>query len=354
MKRRSFLKVFSSVTGGLAISGERAVSADSPAATTPPARAEAMPRRVLGRTGQQVSVVGFPGLALVNCDQKRGTEGLHEAFDRGINYFDIAPAYGNGQCETRMGIGLQGLERARYFLACKTKMRDAEGARRELENSLRLLKTDHFDLYQMHHLVRPEEVKKALGPGGALETFLKAREEGKVKWLGFSAHTTKAALEAMRGFRFDTVMFPINFVEYYRKEFGKAVLELAAEQGAAVLAIKAMSRGTWPAGVERPRRWWYRSVEDDLEVNLAWRWTLSQRGVVAGFPPSYLDLVDKAIAAAKTFRPVTEAESEELKRIAGTTDSIFTREEASVANSGVRPPRAYHEHPHECDDGHWG
>ena len=84
-----------------------------------------------------------------------------------------------------MGIGLQGLDRSKYFLACKTKKRDKEGAREELEHSLKLLKTDHFDLYQLHHLVRPAEVKQALGPGGAMETILKAKEEGKIKYIGF-------------------------------------------------------------------------------------------------------------------------------------------------------------------------
>jgi len=196
-------------------------------------------------------------------------------------------------------------------------------------------------------------VKQALGPGGAIETFLKAREEGKIKYIGFSAHTTKAALEAMRGFQYDTVMFPINFVEYYLKDFGKAVLELANEQGAGVLAIKAMSRGTWPQGVDRPRKWWYRSVEDELEVNMAWRWTLSQKGVVAGFMPSFLDLVEKAVTAAKAFRPVSDGEIEELKRVAKTSDSIFTREEAMVAmNAPYYHGHVLADYRHECDSGH--
>jgi len=352
MKRRTFLKTVGGVTGGLALSADRGLAADLAAKPGPSTPGDSVPKRVLGRTGQQVSVVGFPGLALIQYDQARCTEGLHRAFDRGINYFDIAPAYGNGQCETRMGIGLQGLDRSRYFLACKTKMRDKDGARKELENSLRLLKTDHFDLYQMHHLVRVADVQKALGPGGALETFLKAKEEGKIKYIGFSAHTTKAALEALRGFNFDTVMFPINFVEFFLRDFGKDVMALANSQGAALLAIKAMSRGTWPKDVEHARKWWYRSVEDDLEVNLAWRFVLSQPGVVAGFPPSYLDLLDKAIQAVQSLRPITPGEIAELKRVAQTTGSIFIREEEQAEKSaaaGSRHGWAYHEHPHECD-----
>jgi len=333
MERRLFLKGVGGVAGGVALpvgvslGGETSQSKpDSPASD-----ASGLPRRRLGRTGAMVSIVGFPGLSLIHYDQKECNAGIHKAFDEGVNFFDVAPAYGNGQAETKMGIGLAGLDRSRYFLACKTKKRDRDGARKELEQSLRLLKTDYFDLYQMHHLVRPDEVKQALGPGGAIETFLKAKEQGKVRHLGFSAHTTKAALEALRGFAFDTVMFPINFVEYYLRDFGKEVLALAAERGAAVLAIKPMSRGAWPEGVPRTRKWWYRSVEEPKEVSLAMRFTLSLPGVVSGIPPAFLDLLDKAIVAARSYQPPTEAELDELKQIAKDCTSIFQREEALVA-----------------------
>jgi predicted aldo/keto reductase-like oxidoreductase len=307
-----------------------------------------LPRRVLGRTGQKLSVIGFPGLALINYDQERGTAALRDAFERGVNYFDVAPAYGNGQCETKMGLGLQGLDRGKYFLACKTKKRDKDGARQELENSLKLLKTDHFDLYQMHHLVQPAQVKQALGPGGALETFLKAKEEGKIKWIGFSAHTTKAALEALKGFKFDTVMFPINFVEYYTRGFGKEVLALANEQGAAVVAIKPLSWGTWPKGEKKTREWWYRTVEERKDIQLAMRFTLSQQGVVAAIPTSYLDLLDRTIEAARGFKPLDEPATEQLKQMAANRDSIFLAEEQQVALGLPHWKAVYPDSPHEC------
>jgi aryl-alcohol dehydrogenase-like predicted oxidoreductase len=346
MKRRTFLKTVSGVTGGLALRPDGPLHA---AATAPSAdNVAGLPRRPLGRLGVKLSTVGFPGLSLVHYDQSQCTNGLHKAFERGVNYFDVAPAYGNGEAETKMGIGLVGLDRSRYFLACKTKMRDKDGARQELERSLKLLKTDHFDLYQMHHLVKPEDVRRALGPGGALETFLKAREEGKVKYLGLSAHSTKAALEALKGFHFDTVMFPINFVEYYLRDFGKEVLGLADERGTAVLAIKPMSRGLWPEGAKPARKWWYRSVEEEREVSLAWRFTLSQKGVVAGIPPSFLDLLDKAIVAAGSYRPPTEAELEELKQIAKNGRSLFVKEDAQVASGSPCGPGLAH-NPHAVD-----
>lgn len=352
MKRRAFLKTVGGVAGGLALSADERLIAEKPDSSPPADAVAGLPRRTLGRTGQKLSTVGFPGLALIHYDQKQCNDGIRKAFDQGVNYFDVAPAYGNGQCETKMGIGLAGLERSRYFLACKTKKRDKDGARKELEQSLKLLKTDHFDLYQMHHLVKPEDVKQALGPGGAIETLLKAKEEGKVKYLGFSAHTTKAALGALRGFAFDTVMFPINFVEFYLRDFGKEVLALAAERGAAVLAIKPMSRGAWRQGVQRTRKWWYRSVEEEKEVSLAMRFTLSQPGVVAGIPPSFLDLLDKAIQGARSYRAPTESELNELKQIANTCESIFQREDAQVACASQCHGPAFPDSPHECGGGH--
>jgi predicted aldo/keto reductase-like oxidoreductase len=349
MDRREFLKVVGGMAGACAL-GAQTVLADTTAGSpTKPAQLNGLPKRVLGRTGERVSVVGFPGLALRHYDQDRCTAGLHQAFDRGLNYYDVAPAYGrDGECEIKMGVGLQGINRSDIFLACKTKMRDKEGARKELERSLKRLKTDHFDLYQMHCLRTPAEVKQALGPGGAIETFVKAKEEGKVRYFGFSAHTTKGALEAMRGFRFDTVMFPISFVDYYEMGFGKPVLDLANEQGAAVLAIKPLSMGAWPQGAERQRKWWYRTTETPEEVSLAMRFALSLEGVVAGIPPSFLDLVDKAIDAAYSYQPITTAETQKVQEMAGTCKALFRREEERVARGHLFDSPVYPDSPHEC------
>jgi len=125
MKRRSFLKIAGGVATGYAIGAQPILAGQ---------KAGELPRRVLGRTGQKVSVVGFPGLALSNYDQEQCNKGLVNAFERGLNYYDVAPAYGkDGDCEKKMGVGLQAIDRSKIFLACKTKMRDAEGARKELE-----------------------------------------------------------------------------------------------------------------------------------------------------------------------------------------------------------------------------
>jgi aryl-alcohol dehydrogenase-like predicted oxidoreductase len=342
MKRRTFLKA----VGGTAVTSQTVISAaDGKDTTTDIA---GIPQRALGKSGKKVSIVCFPGLALRNYEQEEGAEGLHQAFDNGITHFDVAPAYGkDGLCEVRMGIGMKGIPRDKYFLSCKTKMRDAAGAKEELDRSLKRLNTDHFDLYQLHCLKHPDEVKEAFGPGGAMETIFKAREEGKIGLIGFSAHTTKGALAAMKEYKFDTVMFPINFVELFTIGYGKAVLDLAAEQDVPVLAIKAMSRGRWKEGVERTRKWWYRSVETKNEVSMAIRYALSQSTVKTIVPPSFLDLVDKAVVAARDYSPITAPEEEELRQIAAESESVFRREEEQVAGKHPRHRLLYPDSPHD-------
>jgi aryl-alcohol dehydrogenase-like predicted oxidoreductase len=336
MKRRVFLKTVGSAAGAAALGVPEMFAAGEPADKT----AE-LPRRELGRTGKRLSVVGFPGLALTKCDQEKGTEALHKAFDRGVNYFDVAPNYGNGDAEIKMGIGLQGLDRTKYFLACKTHKRDQAGAQLELDRSLQRLKTDHFDLYQLHHLVTPAEVRQALGPGGAMDVVLKARDQGKLKYIGFSAHTTKGALEAMKTFRFDSIMFPINFVEFYTRGFGKEVMELANDQGAGLISIKPISWGTWPKEGTKNREWWYRSVEEPRQIDLAVRFALSQKGVAAAIPTSFLDLFEKTVEAARGFRPLDPDAVEQLQQMAANRESIFLNEEKQVAMNHPHGNPAY-------------
>jgi predicted aldo/keto reductase-like oxidoreductase len=152
----------------------------------------------------------------------------------------------------------------------------------------------------------------------------------------------------MNGFRFDTVMFPINFVEMLKIGFGKAVLDLANEQGAAVVAIKGMSKGPWPQGAEQTRKWWYRATETQAETNAAMRFTLSQKPVVAGIPPSFLDLLDLAIEAGRTYKPITDAETQKLQATAETCLSLFQREDERVARGESLDKPIYPDSPHEC------
>jgi aryl-alcohol dehydrogenase-like predicted oxidoreductase len=347
MKRRSFLKAVGSLTGGYYLGKSVVIAAESDSQNKQEKNAE-MPKRVLGKTGQKISIIGFPGLALTKQTQEEDTRALQTAYEQGINYFDVAPTYNDGGSEISMGIGLKDIDRSKIFLSCKTQMRDKDGARKELERSLTRLKTDYFDLYQLHAVSRPEEVQRALGPGGAMETFLKAKEQGKVRYLGLSAHTTKGALAALNEFKFDTVMFPINFIEFHQIDFGKAILELSKQQGVGVIAIKAISAGAWPRGAERTRNHWYRPLEKEEEIAMAIRFSLSQDSVATAIPTGFLDLFYKSIPAGKSYAKITEAEEKKLEESARSALSVFRRMEERFASGAALREPLYPGSPHEC------
>jgi aryl-alcohol dehydrogenase-like predicted oxidoreductase len=344
MKRRTFLKTVGAAATSLAL-GYRPLFADPAeprlALLSDPS---GMPRRRLGRTGRDVSIIGFPGLALAHeRDASTCGPALHRAFEHGINYFDVAPAYGNGTAEVRMGEGLQGIPRDKIVLACKTGQRDAAGARRELERSLGRLKTDHFDLYQLHAMRSREDVEEVLAPHGALEAFVKAKQEGKVRWLGFSAHSQEAALALLKAHPFDTVMYPVNFIEHFSHQFDQSVMERARTDGAAVLAIKPMCAGAWPKGMERNRENWYRALEDEKEIEQALRFTLSIDPVVAALPPAFLDLAEKAFALGKSYRPATAADIAQMQALAAKYRPMF----ADGGRDATHTPETGYPNPHE-------
>ncbi|MGB9900592.1 MAG: aldo/keto reductase [Pseudothermotoga sp.] len=177
-----------------------------------------MEKRVLGRTGERLSVVGFGGIVVMNESVDSAKRIVARAVERGINYFDVAPSYGDA--EEKLGPALEPY-RDQVFLACKTMERTKEGAWRELNESLKRLRTDHLDLYQFHAVTTLDEVEAIFSPNGAMETFLKAREEGLIRYIGFSAHSEEAALAMLEKFDFDTVLFPLNWASWLGKGFGK-------------------------------------------------------------------------------------------------------------------------------------
>src|SRR5919199_1767824 len=242
-----------------------------------------MQRRPLGRTGEELSIVGFGGILVMNVEPAEASRLVAEAVDRGVNYFDVAPSYGNA--EERLGPALEPY-RDGVFLACKTQKRTREEAAAELRDSLRRLRTDHFDLYQLHAMTTREDLETATGPGGALEAFVQAREQGLIRHIGFSAHNVEVALELMDRFPFASVLFPINWTEYFNAGFGPQVVERAVQKGVGRLALKAMARQKWPEWADR-QAWpkcWYEPCADPVEASLALRFTLSQP-ITAAIPP---------------------------------------------------------------------
>jgi aryl-alcohol dehydrogenase-like predicted oxidoreductase len=150
-----------------------------------------MERRPLGNTGAELSIIGFGGIVVMNVEPSEAADRVAEAVDRGVNYFDVAPSYGNA--EERLGPALEPY-RDRVFLACKTQKRTRDEAAQELRESLQRMRTDHFDLYQLHAMTTREDLETATGPGGALEAFVAAREQGLIRHIGFSAHNVDVAL----------------------------------------------------------------------------------------------------------------------------------------------------------------
>jgi predicted aldo/keto reductase-like oxidoreductase len=239
-----------------------------------------------------------------------------EAVDRGINYFDVAPTYGNAQ--ERLGLALQPY-RDKVFLACKEEDWSREGSAKLLDESLRLLRTDHVDLYQFHALSKMSDLEQIFGPKGAMETFEAARKSGKLRFIGFSAHSVEVALAAMDRYHFDTILFPINFVLYSQAKFGPQVLEKARQKEMGIMALKGMAKSTWPASGKNDHphpKCWYEPAAFPEEAAMGLRWTLSQP-VTAAIPPGDERYFRLGMDVGQTFQPITEPEQQRL--IAGAT-----------------------------------
>ncbi len=313
MKRRRFIRNSALGTLAITIPGIRSFGSNfSPNYE--------IPRRQLGKTGEKLSVIGFGGIMLNDYPQEFANELVAKSYELGVNYYDVAPTYGNA--EERLGPALKPY-REKCFLACKTTRRDAAGAMKELDNSLRLLKTDRFDLYQLHALANLDDVKEAFAPGGVMETIEKAKKAGKLKHVGFSAHSVDAALLAMSNYDFDSTLFPINFASWNSGDFGPQVYAEAKKREMGILALKAMALTRLKSGEEKySKNVWYRPVQDEEVMKMALKFTLS-KDVTAAIPPGNNLLYLKALEIMNEFKPITDEETRKLVALAKETEPIF-------------------------------
>ena len=278
------------------------------------------PKRTLGKTGEQLSIIGFGGIMVNAQEQSFANDLVAQAFDQGINYYDVAPTYGNA--EENLGPALEPY-RKKCFLACKTAERKADKAEAELHRSLKHLRTDFFDLYQLHALSSIDDVETAFGPGGAMEVFIKARKDGKVRFLGFSAHSEEAALLAMDKFDFDTVLYPINYVCWFQGKFGPGVVKTAKEKGMGILALKGLAHTLIPEGKDKPyERLWYIPIEENEIQDLSLRFTLSQ-GVTAAIPPGDPVFWPGALEIAQGHLYISSNEIKKLEGISSGVTPLF-------------------------------
>lgn len=206
-----------------------------------------MKYRVLGQTGERVSMVGVGGFHLSKPDDSQlAIRIVRTALDNGINFLDNSWDYGDGESERRMGNALRGGYREKAFLMTKIDARSAKGAIRQLEESLQRLQTDHVDLLQFHEVIRMEEPDLIFGPAGALEAVLRAREQGKVRYIGFTGHKSpeihKHMLEVadQHNFGFDALQMPLNVMDAHYHSFEQAVLPIALKKQMGILGMKPM------------------------------------------------------------------------------------------------------------------
>src|ERR1700742_3137363 len=311
MERRDFLK-----QSALAAAAAATTKLASASPTNPIAR------RPLGKTGEHLSIIGFGGIVVMDETPGASSNIVSEAVDRGINYFDIAPSYGNAQ--ERLGPALAPY-RKNCFLACKTEGRMKDDSRAQLEESLRLLKTDHVDLYQFHALTKMTELDKVLGPGGAMETMEAAKKEGKIRYIGFSVHSQETALAAMERYNFDTILFPLNWLVYTQAGFGPQILQKAQEKKMGVLCLKSMAKTVWPAEQKQNHpepKCWYQPAAFPNEAALGLRWTLGH-AVTAAIPPGDEKYFRLAMDIAKKYKPLEPHEEPALLSGAVGAEPIF-------------------------------
>jgi uncharacterized protein len=233
MKRRSFV---GGALAGLSITGVKAQSQK--------VKAGDIPTTMFGKVGVKVSVIAQGGARLdLHPDIQAAATHVRNVYDLGVTYFDCARAYWNGRSEEAYGIGLQGV-RKNVFLTTKTMGRSAKEVEQDLETSLRSLKTDYLDLWQVHNVMNREDIDKILAPGGALEAFERAKKAGKCRFIGFTGHFDPeihaALLKATD--KWETVMMPIHAADHAYLSFEKTTLPVAVERGVGIQAIKVFGK----------------------------------------------------------------------------------------------------------------
>jgi aryl-alcohol dehydrogenase-like predicted oxidoreductase len=307
--RRAFLKA--TAAGGFAAAlGEFGGNIGRPAE-----RAGEIPMRALGNTGLRVSVIGLGGFHMGLREKEEDSIALvHRALDLGINFFDNADSYMEGRAEERMGKALVG-RRQKIILMSKVESRDAKGAREALEASLRRLRTDYLDIWQFHAVTRRESLNQILGPGGAMETAQRAKQEGKIRFIGITSHANpEVLLEAIKRYPFDVAQMPINVVDPHFMSFRRTVVDEAVKRNVGVIAMKPLGRGNIVSlGV--------------ATASEAFAWLWSQPVSVAVTGCEWLDALDYNVSLAKTLKPMPDGQQAALlartKPRAGTGIEIY-------------------------------
>ncbi|GAC1647553.1 MAG: aldo/keto reductase [Acidobacteriaceae bacterium] len=261
-----------------------------------------MPYRPLGKTGEQVSLVGLGGYHIGVQDQvSESIKIIRTALDSGINFLDNCWDYNDGESERRMGAALRDGYRGKAFLMTKIDGRDKVTAAKQIEESLQRLQTDHLDLLQIHEVIRMDDPERVFADDGAIHAALAAKKAGKTRFIGFTGHKSPfihlhmIKVSQQHGFRFDTVQMPLNLMDVHSNSFEKKVLSVAREKGMGVLAMKPMGGGVI-----------LQSHTATPTECLQYAMNLPVSVVITGCDK--MEYLEQAINAAKTFHPFSNQE----------------------------------------------
>ena len=283
-----------------------------------------MEKRRFGRIGHMSSVAIFGAVALAKATQAQADETMKTVIAAGVNHIDVAPSYGDAEERLRPCLAK---ERKRFFLGCKTMERTLSGAGAELHRSLKRLGVDSFDLYQIHGITTMEELDQVTSSDGALKAIKNAREEGLTRYIGITGHGVDAPrifLEALRRFDFDSVLFPINFIQYRNKEYRRHAEELLRQcrtRDVGTMIIKSIARGPWE---DQTRIYdpWYEPFSDATMIQQGVNFVLSQ-DVTGLCTVGDMKLLPLVLNACEHYTRMNQTEQERLIENANQYKPLF-------------------------------
>ncbi len=264
--RREFLKASGAITAGLVAQSALPASASTlPALPSNPATPNAMPTRNLGKTGYRVGIFSLGGQAALERpnNEAQAVPIIEKALDLGVNYIDTSSIYGGPERWSEQYVGkVMKTRRSDAFLASKTKERTKADSMRMLETSLKLLNTDHLDLWQLHDIGTDNEIQQIFAKGGAMEALLEARDQKMVRFLGITGHfRPEPLIDAIHRYPFDTILMAVNAADPHHFSFSEQLLPLAVEKQMGIIGMKIPARGrilsSWtPPPIEQQKHMW--------------------------------------------------------------------------------------------------
>lgn len=276
-----------------------------------------MKKIILGKSGLEITSVFYGGIVSTNDGQENSDKYVEYAMNKGINYYDVAPTYGDA--EEKLGNSLIPY-RKDILLACKTQKRDAEGAKRELERTFQLLHTDYIDNYQMHEITTVEEIDRFFDKDGAFEVYLRGKEEGYLKHLGITCHSEAAAQRALELYNFETILFPTNWGVNMEKGFGNGILATCKEKNVGILGMKSMIQRAWENQEEHDnsiytKSWCKPIPKERIEFRIAAMKYAYAMGAMSLVAPGNFECFSFMVEHSdEILQPLTEAEKDLLSK----------------------------------------